>query len=526
MKTIGGRLLAAMLLAWPGFARPQAAEEPPPPPRFEIRQFVVEGNTLLPQADVDRLVGPFTGANRDFGDVQQALEALQDEFIDRGYSAVRVLIPEQDIRVGQVRLQVIEARLGNIRIEGNRFFDEANVRASLPALQPGFSPNAHEISRNIQLANENPSRQVAVSLESADEDGKVDALVRVTDDDPARTTVFIDNSGTKATGYFRSGIGYQNANAFNRDHVVNAQAITSPTQWDDVAIIGAGYRVPIYGWGGTFETFAGHSDVNSGTVQNLFTVSGAGTIFGMRYTQTLPRIETYEHKLALGYDYRSFQQNVTLVGATGTLIPEVQVQPWSLTYSGRVSQVGRDFSFFGTYSSNMPGGTDGSQDAVSRQRAGARAGYEIWRYGAALSQVLPDDYMVRAVVNGQYTRDMMITGEQFGMGGADSVRGFLERETANDVGHRFTIEGYAPDFGARIGENWRARVLAFTDTARGYDRLPTRGPVNGLGSVGLGLRATQGKVLSIRTDWAYVTNGAGTRPAGTNRFTFSLAYSF
>ena len=78
----------------------------PPAPRFDIQRYIVEGNSLLQQADIDAILAPFAGKNRDFGDIQRALEALQDAYTRRGYNAVRVVIPEQDIRAGQVRLRV------------------------------------------------------------------------------------------------------------------------------------------------------------------------------------------------------------------------------------------------------------------------------------------------------------------------------------------------------------------------------------------------------------------------------------
>jgi hemolysin activation/secretion protein len=112
------------------------------------------------------------------------------------------------------------------------------------------------------------------------------------------------------------------------------------------------------------------------------------------------------------------------------------------------------------------------------------------------------------------------------MGGADSVRGYYERETASDVGRRFSLEGYGPDFGAKIGNNWRARALVFADSARGHDNEPVRGPENKLGSFGLGLRANQGKSLAFRLDAARATQDAGTRTQGETRVHFAAAYSF
>jgi len=505
-----------------------APAKPPAPPRFAIQRFVVEGNSLLAQGELDRILAPFSGKDRDFGDIQRALEALQDAYTSRGYNAVRVSVPEQDIRSGQVRLRVVEARIRRVRVQGNRFFDEKNLRAGLPSLKEGTSPNTRTIGQDAQLVNENPAKQVSVALQASDDPGQLDATVRVTDEKPSRVSVFADNTGTPKTGNSRTGLSYQNANLFNGDDVINAQYLTSPGHASDVKVFGAGYRVPVYKLSGVVDILAGYSSVNSGTVQDLFNVSGKGTVAGLRYTQLLGRIDSYEHRIAFGLDYRAYKNSVILVGTTESLVPDITVRPASLTYSGRSSQVGRDLSFNLSYSHNVPGGDKGDQAAFDEpgQRSGASAKYSIWRAGAALSQLLPSDFILRAAANAQQTKDLLVPGEQFGMGGADSVRGYYERETASDVGRRFSLEGYSPDFGSRIGSTWRARALVFYDAARGHDNIPERGPENKLGGFGLGLRANQGKSFAFRLDVARVTQDAGTRLNGEYRAHAAVAYSF
>jgi len=382
------------------------------------------------------------------------------------------------------------------------------------------------LSENVQLANENPAKQTTVVLEGADEAGRADALLRVVDDDPRRVTLSVDNTGTPQTGSLRAGIGYQDANLTGRDDVLNAQFVTAPSNVNNVKIFGLGYHRPVYAWGGAFDFIAGYSDVNSGTLQNLFTVSGSGTVLGARYTQTFPSVSAYQQKLGLGLDYRAFKQNVALVGTTWTLIPDITIHPVSLVYTGRRSVAGSDLSFVVSVSQNLPGGNDGDQGAFTAQRAGAPSNYRIWRLGGAWSQALPSDFLFRAVANAQYTRDPLVPGEQFGLGGQDSVRGFYEREAANDRGMRLSAEVYGPDVGNRIGTSWRARLLGFFDAANGRDVAPERGPNSGLSSVGMGLRMNQGRALSIRVDAAAVLNGSGTRPDNRGRIHFSLAYSF
>jgi hemolysin activation/secretion protein len=525
MRGVGRLSIAVLAIVFASSALAQVGT-PPPTPRFAIERYVVEGNSLLTQAELDALFAPFSGANRDFGDVQRALEALQSAYADRGYSAVRVVVPEQDLVGGRVRIQVVEARIRQVRVEGNRFFSSTNVRAGLPSLKEGTSPNTRRLGENLQLVNENPAKLVRVQLQAAEEEGKVDAAVRVEESDPSRITVFADNTGTPQTGRYRAGVGYLNANVADRDHVFNAQVITSPTKARDVVIAGFGYRIPVYAWQGTFEALAGYSDVSSGTVQNLFTVSGKGSILGLKYNQLLPHVDGYEQKLTLGWDYRAYRNSVVLIGTTESLVPDITVRPLSLTYTGRMPRVGSDLSLFLSYSRNLAGGPNGDQDAFTAQRAGATAKYAVWRYGAGYTYTLSGDYLLRAAANGQTTRDLLTTAEQFGMGGMDSVRGYLERETANDVGRRISLEGYSPDFGARIGSTWRSRALLFIDAASGSDREPVRTEPNRLQSYGLGLRASQGKLLTLRIDIAHVTKAAGTRDEGSNKAHFALAYSF
>ena len=500
---------------------------PPAPVKFEIKGYVVEGNTLLSVGELEKILKPFTGKDRDFGDIQRALEALQDTYIGRGYNTVKVSLPEQDIRAGQVRLRVIEARIRRVRVQGNQFFSEANVKAALPSLKEGTSPNTHALGKDAQLSNENPAKQVTVALQAADDPAQIDATVRVTDEKPWRASAYVDNTGTPNTGNYRLGAGYTHANLSNHDDVFSFQAITSPNHVSDVKIFGLGYRAPVYRWGGIFDVLAGYSNVNSGTVQGLFNVSGSGDVFGLRYTQLLGRIGSYDHRLSLGLDYRAYKNDVT--DQTGaSVVPDITIHPIVLGYTGRFSRVGQDLSFNVAYSHNIPGGKNGDDDAFAAvgQRKEATPKYSTVREGIAFTQLLPSDFIFRAVANAQQTHDILVAGEQFGMGGVESVRGYYEREVANDNGWRASLEAYSPDFGRWFGGNWRTRALVFTDAARGHDNNPEQNPDNKLGSFGAGVRANLGKSLAFRLDGARATQDAGTRQKGDTRVHFAVAVSY
>jgi len=539
-----------------GQTQPSAATGPAPAApvadaRFQIDKFTVRGATLIAPDRLQLILAPFIGKGKDFADVQKALEALEKAYTSQGYSAVQVILPEQDISDGEVEFDVVEAKIGKVVVEGNKYFDEANIRASLPQVQQGQPPNILQISDNLRVANENPAKQTTVLLRSGTEEGQVDAVVRVADERPNKLSVTLDNSGTAQTGIFRLGVGYQNSNLWNRDHVLNAQYVTAPN--DDVHtnrlvlypnknvfIVGAQYRIPLYRQGDTLEFTAGYSNVNSGVVANLFNISGSGSIFGGRYNHNLDKIGDLEHKLSYGLDWRGYKSTVTQIDVQGAgLVPDVTVHPISLTYAGTYRKSESDTNFSVSANQNLPGGNDAGTGAFQGDplavparpaaRAGANPRYFLTRWSFNHNRALPRDWQFRWGMSGQATRDTLIPGEQFGIGGADSVRGFLEREIANDNGYRGTLEFYTPDFGKIVPvAGVRMRALAFYDWGAVKRIRPTVLEMHGqhVSSAGVGVRVSRGTNLSFRLDLATVTDSGGLQKIGDVRVHASFAYIF
>ena len=526
-------MLAAVALccAWAPYAsfaqQPTAAISSP---RFTIQRFEVVGNTLLPAQDVERIVAPYIGSDKDFSDVQRALETLEQGYRARGYGIVQVQLPEQDITRGVVQFRVLEPRVGRVVIEGNQFFDERNVRYSLPSVKEGATPNSHDIARNLQILSEHPAKQTNVLLRGGASEDQVDVNVKVADEKPWRVFLTLDNTGTSETGFLRSGIGFQHSNLFNRDHVFTAQYITSPSQVDDVTIVGAGYHMPLPQWQSSFDLIAGYSNVNSGTVQGLFNVSGSGKIVAARWNLYVPKWADVEQKFSFGLDHREYKNSVLLGGAS--IVPNITLHPVSLTYSALKRYADAELSFYGAVSANLAWGPNGDAGAFQRlgQRVGATEDYLIFRYGATYTQVLPSEWQLRAAFNGQYTEDALVSGEQFGVGGPDSVRGYLVRELASDRGYQAQFEVYTPDLARKGGlsDNSRLKLLAFYDTGtvRRIKELPGEVQRDSISSAGIGLRWHYGKQVSVRVDAAHILQPTVNRQTSGTRLTAAAAVIF
>ena len=555
MRKLGRYLRLLSAVAAVAACAPAFAQTSPPDdsPRFDIRRFVFDGATLVPAARLEAQTQGFVGPRRSFADVQRALEAVERAYSDAGWSAVQVVLPEQELDRGEVRFQVIEARIGRVVVEGNRFFDESNIRASVPALVPGKAPNVKAIGRNLRVANESPAKQAQVLLRSGQEEATVDAVLRVVDEDPSKYSVTVDNSGSRQTGRLRIGFGYQNANTTGNDDVVTLQYVTAP--YDDyigesgyperlsllpsrkVTILGAGYRIPLYGSGDSLDFSVGYSNVDSGVVANLFSISGAGTLANARYTKHLDQRGDYDHRLAFTAEWRSYDnRGVRAVGSAEQLIPDVTLRPIGITYFGSIRQQNSESGFSLGYFTNLSGGNDGTaadfcKPLLRNNGIGdcATSTYEIWRWSGQHVQALPSDFQMRWAISAQYTEDLLVPGEMFGIGGADSVRGFYEREIADDSGHRWTAEVYTPDFASVTGiAGARMRALVFIDGAHVKRNRPGPGELHsqGIGSWGVGLRFSRGSDLAFRLDYGIVADPGAGRTRDATMLHASFSYIF
>ena len=490
-----------------------AAEKPEAVPRFDIKDYKVEGNTLLSADALKSILSPFIGKGKDFGTVQEALDALEQAYHSRGFSMVLVTLPEQELESGVVLLKVNENRLGKVDIEGNRYFDQANIRRSLPALKQGDIPNLDTVSRSLRLANENPSKKVNLQLVNSDKENEIDATISVKDEAPWKIGFTGDNTGDKQTGTTRLGVLLQHANVFNRDNLLTLQYITSPEKMDHVSIYSLGYRVPIYSLGSSIDLIGAYSNVDSGTISAAsydMNVSGKGSILGIRYNQNLARISNYEHKIVLGLDYRAYENSVDFLG--NQLGNNITVHPVSLTYSGTLSWANTvNAGFYLTDLQNLAGSWAGRDTPADfeKARAGSAQGYNILRYGANLSYAMGADWQARVLLNGQHTNDALVPGEQYGIGGATTVRGFSEREFSNDRGYSGNVELYTPDLSGLLGVTAvQSRLLMFYD--RGYvtrkDPMPGDTVSTEIAGAGPGLRITDGKRFSLSVDCGFVVD--------------------
>ena len=516
-----GLLCAAALLA--ALCGEAVAQGAPATPQVVVKGYRVEGDNPLGEARVQAVLAPFAGSAVGLERLQAAAEALEAALREAGFGFYRVILPPQD--VGEIiTLKVLAFALDKVTVKGLEFFSEPNIRASLPALREGASPNTMTLARDLALANENPSKRVVAAFRPGEKPDTLDANLEVTDSRPLSAFSQLANTGTSATGISRLTFGASHANLFDRDHQLTATYTVSPEKLSAVKQWGVFYRAPVYGMGGMVSGYWTESNVSSGSAAGV-NITGGGRFAGIQYTQYFAPRGDYRDYFTLSFDDKQFNNNVTIAGlggaaaAAANACARIASRPLTGSYSGRYEGADTTVSFNVDYARNFPGGTRNAQadydacnppadpsknltSAWSMLRLGGDAG---WRFGG--------EWLLAGRVRSQFTGNALISGEKFGVGGAQSVRALNERAMAGDTGVSTSLEVWSPAW-------WQGtRWLVFYDHGRVRTLQPAPGSLmyESVGSVGFGMRWQYQTQLSLSLDYGVVVVGNSPNADVTNR---------
>lgn len=535
----GNALALAAAVAWPLLATGQLAQAQPQASASEqvqVRSYQVQGNTLLDAAAVQAALAEHTGP-RTLADLQKAAQAVQALYVQAGWAAVVVYLPPQPVADGVVTLNVVEGKVGQVQVQGNQRLSAARVRAALPSLVEGTTPRVRRIDAELQIANENPGRSMAVLLGPGAAPGEVQATVKVDEQPVQRFSASLDNSGNSRTGELRLGLGWQHADLTGHDDALSVNLQTSPTEPSMVRVASLGYRWPLPGLRAAVDLFAAYSNVDGGTqtiAAGDLSFAGAGRILGARSVWYLRRLGEFDQRLTAGLESRAYLNDCSVAGlpagACGAAGESVAVQPLSLEWAAQQGG-GTPMLFTVGVTHNLAlGGSHGDQADFDAVRPGAPRRYTVWRGGAQASMPVLEDARAAARLSLQHSSDALVSGEQFGLGGALSVRGYEERELSGDSGWQLSLELLSP----RLGTDWLPattdlRLLAFADAGEVHnqDGLACRAgsATCRASSVGVGLRLGWGPV-QLRADLARAMQDAISTGRGDWRAHVAISASF
>jgi hemolysin activation/secretion protein len=493
---------------------------------FAIRGFSIKGANPLSSNETSMVLAPFLRADANIDVLQKATAALEEALRVAGFALHRVALPAQEVG-DTVTLEIVKFTLGKVTVQGNERYDTANVLASLPELKEGSTPNFGRLAIQTAIANENPSKQIGVTLKESEQPDAIDAAVQVKETKPWNISLSLSNTGSKSSGRDRVTMSGGYNNLWNADHQFVAAYTTSLQRPQDVKQLGLSYRAPMYEWGGVVGVAVTQSDVvgNFGT----FTSTGRGRTMGINYSHYLSPEGGRRSFVTIALDdklFRATEINGFQIGE------DRRSRPLTLGYAVRNESNASASGYSAELAVNTGSGSNNNLAAYQAEdtRITTRA-FKIARAGANYTAQLESKWLWSLRTQLQYSPKALISGEQFGLGGVSSLRGATDRVLIGDSGLASSLEITSPAIAqglrisAFIDAGWLKSVDADGLTKIGHDKLA---------SVGLGLRYAAPFGALVSADYGYIVSGSNlpltgnssAPPKGSDKLHVNLSMRF
>ena len=479
--------LLLLLLTLPAVSAadaPSAAADAPPPvpavatspaeaasntakgPSFYIKEFRVLGSHLLSRTEIEEAVYPYMGPERMPDDVEQARASLEKMIQGKGYGTVSVQIPQQTGKHGIVFLQVVEAKVGRLNVEGSRFFTLDAIKKGVPSLAPGTVPNFNQVSTEIMALNKWGDRQVTPSITQGFEPGTMDVTLNVKDTFPLHGSAEYNNRYSPNTVPDRLNLAASYDNLWQLGHSIGGsfqETPQNPSQSESWNVFYTA-RFPKVDWLRLNLSYTSQSG-------NVSTLGGSastspGQTAAFRFLAALPSEKDFSQSLSAGIDFKRLNQSTLIPNGGGKIDTPLEYWPIRVNYTALWTPKDSTTIFDAGISFGIRGaqiGTNGTQNNYNNLRYNSDGGFFVLSGDLSHTHDLPGGFQLYGKVQGQVSPNPLVYSEQYSGGGLDTARGYLESTQVGDNGVFGSAEFRSPSLlQGHVGVNeWR--VYAFLD---------------------------------------------------------------
>ncbi len=440
---------------------PEAVPQPPVTregPEVPVERFVFEGNTLLSDAELARVVAPWTSKKLTMAELQFIADVVAERYRQAGY-LVRAFLPQQNVNAGTIRIVVVEARLGEVKVEegkaqGLRVSQKFAERSIRRRQRSGDVLDLSGLERGAQLLDETPGVSAKTVLVAGGQPGFTDVVVQVEDEPLVGGSVTVDNFGSRSTGAERiSAVVSLDNPSGGGDQAQLYSQLSDGSRYARLR-----YSAPLGHDGIRAGLNVSHYQYELGKEFKALDAEGDATAWGADVLYPIRR-ERMSNMNVLGrMELRSYDNS-----QLGEETSNKDVSSLTIGLFGDVADAWHGGGF-NVYSATLVvgeldlsgNGTDLANDQLSAQRDGS---YQKLAWSLGRLQKLTDDTTLWATVQGQFAGNNLDSSEGFSLGGPTGVRAYPILEGSGDEGWLAALE-----LRHRLAATWTA--LVFYDYGR------------------------------------------------------------
>jgi hemolysin activation/secretion protein len=485
-------------------------------PQIVVREFRVTGSTVFSEAALAAVTAPYVGHPIGTEKLDELRDRLTRLYIDAGYLNSGAVLPDQDVREGVVEFQIVEGRLSDLSIEGNRWFRSGYLERRIR--RGAHTPlDVKDLENELQLLQQDPRiRRVDAELVPGERPGEARLQARFEEALPFFISLEASNYESPSVGAYRGEV-----NLGNRNLVGFGDTLRGMGAWTEgLQEYEAGYEIPVTSYDTTVGAwyYYGKSDVVENPFDALDIDSWSQTV-GLELRQPVYRTLATQIDLAMTGEWRKSRN---YLGGDPFSFSEGTDDGRAVVSVLRFRQdfVYRDLRQAVAARSQLSVGldvlgatTDGCITVEIAEGCVTDSGFDDNR--------VPDAKFVAWLGQFQWVRrfepwaweavlrtDLQISSrplfslEQFPVGGHASVRGYRENELVRDNGIASSIELRIPLWMQREGVS-SLQLAPFADIGNSWNTERSEASPRTIASVGIGLRAQLTSYLSGQIYWGH-----------------------
>lgn len=487
-----------------------------------VKRFEFSGNTVFSTTDLQKVVAHYTQRRITAEELEAARIEITRLYVDAGYINSGAILPDQDVESGVVQFEIVEGKLSDIELSGNRWFRSFWLLKKLRQAA-GNPVNFYKLRTGLQLLRQNPGiSRINSELKPGAQPGESILHTTIKDASPFRLDLEVNNKRPPSVGEGAIEAHFADLNLLGINDPFDLrwglgqwtkQGALRSSAIDNIA---ASYEFPFTPWDTTLGL---HFSKNDSSVLDetfaLLGITSQSTEYGLSLRQ--PLHQSLSNNVSVSLSAERKHTETTLLGSPFTLSPgaidgktDVFVTHLTFEWTNR-SQI----DVFSVRSSlNLGLHALGSTEASTKTSPTSLDPIPDSKFTSWLGQAQyirrifdtahfakrPNTYEWNVIkettlllrANAQLSADALLSMEQFSLGGVQSVRGYRENQLLRDNGVFASVELRIPIW-MRSEKTPVVSVAPFFDFGTGWDSEKKNTDSKTIYSTGMGLIVTPSK---------------------------------
>ncbi len=485
---------------------------------FTLTDVKITGTTLFKPEDFRTLYQSFLQKKVTMRDLQTIAEQVRSKYHTKGYLTTSVYFPEQEIAGGAVEIAVLEGKLGEVTVEGNKWFSDSFIRKYIHTKKNELL-NIKKLQKDILRLNKFSDLEVKTVISPGKQPETSDIALKVKDKFLWHLGMSEDNRGTRLTDKYRTGFYLRGSNVSGLGDSIFANTLFNARTFGQVL----SYAVPIGTYGVKLGVDLSYFQMRLGKEFMDAKIRGVTRTVTPHLNFELLLKEDTEVYLDLGIDMQDIRKKVDHERVSDD---QLRVPYFSFSVSHTDGFLGGGQTLFTPRFSFGTGGFLGASSRCHPSASRDGTGGYFFKYDQYVrrSQRMPFESYLLLNSQFQAASHTLTSSEQLQLGGMTSVRGYPEGDYLADVGATLNVDWVFPMY--LFPKDWKLphsktplrrtfEPVAFFDMGGGKLYAVNEGERahKFLMGAGGGLRVHFAEHFLIRLEWA---RAFGQEPQGGN----------